>query len=568
MAFCLASAHAAAAQAADLADTVFVGGAVKTPSGWAAAAAVRAGVIVAVGQDSDVRPLVGPSTRVVALNGDALLPGLHDSHVHPLFAGLAQYDCRLPSGGGATAVKATLRACVAAARPGDWIVGGSWVAAAFRPGEQNRKLLDEVAPNNPVLLNDEALHSVWVNSAALRLAGVDRRTPDPQGGVIEHDAAGEPNGLLRENATRLAENVVPPASLGLRRKALTLVANQMLSYGVTSVTIASVRWPDVVPLSQLSGEGLIKQRMRGCIVWAPGPPEVRGMGDDLIARRAEFARPRFALDCVKLFLDGVPTESHTGAMLEPYADSPHEGPDERPAKGILQIPQDELNAAVSRFDEAGLSVKFHAAGDGAVRAAIDAVAAARRANGYGGPFHAVAHATFVAIGDIPRARDLELAWEFSPYIWYPTPMAASDVAKAVGPERMKRWAPVREALDTGALVVAGSDWPVVPSVNPWLGLETMVTRRNPGGGGAALGGAEAVSLEEAFKVFTLNGARLMGQSDKVGSIEVGKHADLIVTAGNPFTSPVTALHDTRVKMTFIDGELVFDAAHPPVLEAR
>ena len=153
-----------------------------------------------------------------------------------------------------------------------------------------------------------------------------------------------------------------------------------------------------------------------------------------------------------------------------------------------------------------------------------------------------------------------MAWEFSPYIWYPTPIAADDIAKVVGAERMERWIPIRDAVDSGALVVAGSDWSVVPSVNPWLAIGTMVTREKPGGSDDTLGLSERVSLEQAFQILTENGARLMGHRHTVGTIEVGMRADLVVTEQDLFDMPTEEIHKMRVAMTFIDGERVFDAS--------
>jgi len=564
----LSAANAQSAGQSGSVDLILTNGQVMTPAGWAEAVAIGDGIIVGVGDSTTVAALRDRETEIVDLGGAAVLPGLHDSHVHALFAGLEQFACGFAPGASPQAIAEAVAACVAGTAPGAWILGGNWVAAVFEPRQQNRAFLDAVAPDHPVLLNDEAHHSVWVNSKALELAGITSDTPDPDGGIIERDGAGEPNGLLRESATRLVERAIPPASLAARREALILSTNQMLSFGITSFTVASVRTPDIGPLSALSEEGLIKQRVRGCIVWAPGPEEVNSMGETLIAARGTYARPRFTLDCVKIFLDGVPTESHTGAMLEPYEDALTDQADDRPEKGLLLIPQEILDKAVTRFDRQGLHVKFHAAGDAAVRAAIDAVAAARRANGSGGPMHHVGHSTFVAIADIPRVREVNMAWEFSPYIWYPTPMAAVDILAAVGEQRMQRWVPIREALDSGALVVAGSDWSVVPSVNPWLAIETMVTRQLPGGSEETLGKQERVSLDDAFRILTVNGARLMGHRDEVGSIEVGMRADIIVTEKNPFDVPVTDVHATKVTMTFIDGEKVFDAASPPKLTAH
>lgn len=554
LAFTLAS-SSLSARADQAEDLLIIGGRIKTPTGWAEAMAIRDGKIVAVGPVVTVRKRVASQARVIDVHGLTVMPGLVDSHVHPLFAGLGEASCKLPQGADVSGVAATVKACASRTAPGDWIKGGNWVAASFRSGEQTRALLDAAAPQNPVILNDEALHSVWVNSRALELAGITSATPDPAGGIIERDARGEPTGLLRENATRLIEGIVPPDSLAARREAIEWASRTMLSYGITSFTVASVRDADIAPFAQLSGEGRVKQRIRGCIVWDALPGEQHDMGERLIASRVAYTTQRFRPDCVKLFLDGVPTESHTGAMLQAYADR-SEG-DKRPEKGLLMIPQEQLNRAVGRFDKMGLSVKFHAAGDAAVRAAIDAIAFARQINGFGGPVHAVGHSTFVARSDIPRLRALNGAWEFSPYIWYPTPIASVDILKAVGPERMRRWVPVAEATKTGALIVAGSDWPVIPSVNPWLGMETLVTRARPGGSVERLGEGEAIDRLQAIRMFTSNGASLMGMGE-VGSLAPGMTADFIVTDRNPYTVPVTTLHSVRVMLTFIGGECVFD----------
>jgi hypothetical protein len=160
--------------------------------------------------------------------------------------------------------------------------------------------------------------------------------------------------------------------------------------------------------------------------------------------------------------------------------------------------------------------------------------------------------------DIRRARSLAATFEFSPYIWYPNPIIG-DIRRAIGEERMKRWIPVKDALGAGALSVPGSDWSVVPSVNPWLALETLVTRQVPGGGGEVLGAQESISLQQAFDMFTMASARHMNMAHVTGSIEAGKRADLIIVDQNIFEVPITKLHETRVLHAFIDGEEVYSA---------
>ncbi|MES2498836.1 MAG: amidohydrolase [Pseudomonadota bacterium] len=553
---------AAGAYAAERpADTIFLNGQVYTPGGWAEAVAVRDGLIVAVGDAQAVDRFKGGASKLVDLKGATLLPGLHDMHVHVQMAGLQQFTCGFAYGAKPAEIAARIKQCADKAKPGDWIVGGNWVGAVFAKGQQTAAFLDKVSPNNPVLLSDESHHSSWVNSKALALAGITRETKNPAGGVIERDAKGNPTGVLREYASFLAQRVLPEPTDDLKRKAVSLAARQMLAQGITSFTDALVATNNMKTMSDLSGEGVIKQRVRGCVLWAPGDRDA----ERLIETRAAYAKPRFKPDCVKFLLDGVPTESHTAAMVHPY---PGTTADDPKAKGILMVPQPALNDAAARFDRMGLHMKFHAAGDGSVRAAIDAVDYARKTNGWGGSAHEVAHNSFVDRADVARVRPLGMTWEFSPYIWYPTPIVSVDVRRAVGDEMLERFTPIKEGVDSGANVVAGSDWPVVPLVNPWLAIETMVTRQSPGGGTDSIGPGERVTVDQAIRIFTENGAKLMGDRDMVGSIEPGMRADIIVVDRNPFKVPVTEIHETKVRMTFIDGERVYDAANPPVLIAE
>ena len=246
-------------------------------------------------------------------------------------------------------------------------------------------------------------------------------------------------------------------------------------------------------------------------------------------------------------------------MLEPYADTVEGRDDEASRYGLLLADQDFTNEAVTRFDKEGMTVKFHAAGDAAVRSGLDAIEAARKANGMSGTRHDVGHATFIAKDDISRAKAIDATFELSPYLFSPSPIN-DDITKAVGEERILRVWPFREAIDAGGLVVAGSDWAVVPSVSPWLAVEAMVTREEPGGSERSFGKPQAITVEEALDIFTINAAKHMGTEDKLGRIHEGYLADLVVIDRNPYEIPATELHKTSVLMTFINGEKVFDAA--------
>jgi len=548
---------AAAVAAQPEADLIMLGGQFRTPTGWAQAVAIKRGVLVAVGDPAAVNAYKGGATRTIDLHGATVLPGLHDMHVHPMLAGQTQLQCTFAQGSSLQKILDALKACVAKHAKGEWIVGGQWDAASLG-GAPDRRSLDTVSPDNPVALTDISLHGLWVNSKALQLAGIGADTKNPPGGVIERRASGEPTGVLRESAGGLVRSVIPPYTPEQNAKALAWSLQTMLSFGITSFTDALADDSSLQAYATLSDQGVLKQRVRACLAWSRsllGGAEHGAF--DYIALRNLYARERFHPDCIKILLDGVPTDGHTAAMLEPYADV--KDPSDVRARGILMVPANVLNRTVTELDARGFVVKMHAAGDAAVHAGLDAIAATRKANGFSGQLHEVAHNSFVSMSDIRRARDIMATFEMSPYIWYPNPIIP-DIVKAVGPERMKRWTPVKDAIDSGALVVPGSDWAVVPSVNPWIAIETLVTRQKPGGGGEALGESERISLEQAIDLFTVNSARETGDRTRLGTIEPGMLADLIVVDRNPFKIPVTQVHETTVTMTMINGEVVYRRA--------
>jgi predicted amidohydrolase YtcJ len=514
------TATVALAQAPQPADLILQNGQVYTPNGFKQAVAIRKGLIAYVGDAAGVAAHRGSATQTIDLQGATVLPGLHDMHVHPGGAGLTNLQCRFDQGLTSKQVTDAVAACIKKRAKGEWVAGGQWDAASFGKTPPHRSILDKVSPDNPVTLTDISGHSAWANTKALELAKITKDTPNPPGGIIERDAKGEATGILRESAAGLVRRLVPPPTPEQQVQALDWALNVMLENGITSFTDA-------------------------------------GVDESGLRSYATLAEP----DCVKVVLDGVPTDGHTAAMLDNYEHS-HGSHEPGREKGLLMLSPDVVNPLVTRLDAKGLTVKFHAAGDAAVRAGLDAIEAARKANGFSGQLHDVGHNSFVNMDDIRRARAIGATFEMSPYIWYPNPIIP-DIRKAVGEERMKRWIPVHDAIAAGALVVPGSDWPVVPLVNPWIAIETLVTRQAPGGGGEALGVAEKITLEQAFAMFTTESAKQMNARGTQGSIEEGLYADLVVIDRNPFQIPVTQIHDTKVKMTIINGAVVYSGSAPP-----
>lgn len=534
--------------------TIYRNAQVYTPSGWKNAFAVKDGRIVAVGNDEDVRK-AAKGAREVDLGSRTVLPGLYDMHVHPVLqAKGGEGRCSISPDLPAAELLAGVGACVKAAAKDEWVAGGQWQASVLAGTPITAATLDAVSPDNPVMLFDVSGHSLWVNSKALAIAGITKDTPNPEGGIIERDAAGLPTGVLRETARNLVLRHLPPQPTERTQTELKKNLDYLLSFGITGYVEAMAFRDDLAVYAALADKGELKQHVQACIAYShaghPNPDL-----DATIAAIPEYTRERFKPTCIKVFADGVPTESHTGAMLEDY----EAGQPNAPARGLLLFDPAKLHPMMAKWDKLGLNVLFHAAGDAAVRASLDAIAFARAQNGNDGPIHQVGHSTFVDPADLPRPKALNAAIEYSPYLWDPQPIN-DDITTAVGARRIERVWPIKDGFEAGALVIAGSDWAVIPAPDPWIGIETAITRQKPGGSARTFGAGQAITLEQAIRMFTINAATRLGLDKDLGTIEAGKRADFIVIDKNPFRIPATDIHTIKVQKTYIDGEVVFDRA--------
>ena len=456
-------------------------------------------------------------------------------------------------------IRETVSLCASKAKPGQWITGGSWVNDVFKTAPQDRALLDEAAPNNPVVLSDETYHSTWANSLALKMAGITKETHNPLNGVIEHRPDGEPNGLLRESAANLVRSKVPPTSSEEDADALRLALQTTLAAGITTLQDALASRQTLTAFTILADRGELKQRVKACIGWGYNPLGPNQNFEEVYNERNLYRRDRLEPSCVKIVGDGVPGEGHTAGMLDPYAAPVPGDTDDARRNGILNVPPDVMNKMVTRFDKDGMAMMIHCTGDACAREAVNAIAAAREANGWSGVLHQIAHNNFTTAAELKRGRQLGVTFEFSAYLYYLNGVTR-DYLKAIGPQRFTRYKPVREAIDDGAIALEGSDWPVSPTPNPWIAIETLVTRKKPGGSeDPPLAPNEAITLKEAIDIYTVNAAKQFGHSDSVGAIKPGLFADLIVVDRNPFKVPITTVHDTKVETAIINGEVVYQA---------
>ncbi|QHC24209.1 amidohydrolase [Streptomyces sp. GS7] len=543
------------------ADLVFRGGPVHTVDparSRASAVAVRGDRIVAVGPDTRIGDLIGARTEVVDLRGRLLVPGFQDAHVHPVSGGLELRQCDLSAADTADAYRELIARYAAAHPEAPWITGGGWSLEAFPGGMPTREFLDAVVPDRPVFLVNRDHHGGWANSLALERAGVTSRTPDPADGRIERDAAGEPSGMLQEGAMRLVGELLPQPSLAEQTAGLLRAQRLLHSYGVTAWQDAMLGngpgTTDPVPAYLAARrDGLLTARVTGALWW----DRSRGIEQlpELIDRRRELTDGRLRATSVKIMQDGI-AENHTAALLGPYLTAcgcPSGN------TGISFVDPEALRTYVTRLDAEGFQVHFHALGDRAVREALDAVEAARAANGHRDTRPHLAHLQVVHPDDIPRFRRLGATANIQALWAAHEPQMDELTIPFLGRQRASWQYPFGDLLRSGATLAAGSDWPV-SSADPIAALHVAVNRRTPDAPPStpAFLPEQRLDLGAALAAYTA-GSAYANHLDETGSVQPGKLADLAVLDRDPFDGPAEEIAATRVLQTFVGGRRVYAA---------
>ncbi len=539
------------AAAGDPVDLVLRGGRVYTMDAarsWAQAVAIDAGRIVYVGSDSGAAARVGPATTTIELAGRMVLPGFHDSHVHPVTSGVDLGECDLTHFGTRQEIVAAVARCAANLPADAWLRGSGWDLPIFPRASPPMALLDSVAPDHPAYLTAADGHSAWVNSRALALAGITRETPDPPNGRIERDATGAPSGTLREDAMALVDEHLPAYSLDDRVGGLERALALARRFGITSLYEANGTEPVLETYTELERRGGLTARVAAAMaVYSPAGPEGLAVLDRW---RSQYRSTRVRPIAAKIFVDGV-IEAGTAALLQPYLGG---GGD----RGRPNVTADTLAALVAAIHRRGLAAHLHAIGDRAVRMSLDAIAHSRAEGGAEDIRDIMVHIQLIDPQDIPRFRVLGVIAGFQPLWAFADTYITELTEPRLGPERSRWLYPIGSVVRTGAIVAAGSDWSV-SSMNPLHAMQVAVTRRDPDGGpGSAWIPEEVVDLPTILAAYTINGAYAARQERITGSIEVGKAADLTVLDRNLFDVPVGEVHSVRVVLTMMEGEVVYD----------
>ncbi|MFJ9744135.1 amidohydrolase [Streptomyces chartreusis] len=539
------------------ADLLFTGGPVLTPEGrTATAVAVTGDRITAVGHE-EVHDLAGPRTELVDLAGRLLLPGFQDAHVHPVPAGLELTQCDLTGTRTADETLAAVRAYAEAHPEREWITGGGWSMEAFEGGTPTKELLDSLVPDRPVYLPNRDHHGAWVNSRALALAGITRDTPDPADGRIERDPSGEPSGTLQEGAMQLVGRLTPPATQADRLAALLHAQRHLHALGITAwqdALVGDFLGMDNPAQAYLAAarDGSLTARVVGALWWD------RERGSEQIPELAEMrealSHGRFRATSVKLMLDGV-AETGTAALVDPYLDKCGCATANR---GTSFIDPEQLPKYVTELDALGFQCHFHALGDRAVRDALDAIEAARAANGLSDTRPHLAHLQVIQPADVPRFARLGAIANIQPLWAAHEPQMDELTIPFLGPERAAWQYPFGALLRSGARLAAGSDWPV-SSPDPLHGVHVAVNRVTPDADDAQVFlPGERIGLTEALTAYTAGSAHV-NHLDDTGEVRAGALADLVVLDRDPFAGPAEEIARTRVARTYVGGAQVYEA---------
>ncbi len=530
------------------ADLVLRGGRVITvDKDWrvAQAVAIRDGRFVAVGNDDAIDSHIGPATQVIDLNGDTVIPGLIDTHLHQLFAALNGPAVQLLGARSVADVQKAIGERVARAQAGQWVTASSgWHESILEEGRMpTRHELDPVSPNNPVFI-PRGGHVVTVNSKALELAGITRDTPNPDGGIIVRDDKGEATGMLLQNAANLVRKILPPPPANMA-ELLKLAMADLNSYGITGVVEPGVNEQQIALYRRVHDAGEMTVRT-DVLYRAMRKAEVE---KGIAALKAEKNSDMLRFVGIKFPLDGG---VEGGRMTWPYRIVPGEQTDAA-YRGVLLLPpggEDEYVEGLRLIADAGLQAQTHAVGNETIDLIVRAYERVNREKPIKPLNWAIMHLfhpsdaalkQMAALGITATMQDHPVLLGHNQRRWWGDEHAAYAI-------------PIRKAIDAGVLVGGGTDGPVVP-VDPYLSMWWMTTRQVLKG--YALGKEHAISARQALTLYTINNARIMGVEKDRGSIEIGKLADLAVLSQDLLAVPPDAIRDTKALMTVLGGKVVF-----------
>jgi hypothetical protein len=510
----------------------------------AEAVAVIGDRIVAVGSSAEIDLWRGPATKVIDARGKLLLPGFNDAHVHFISGGAQLDQVNLTDTTSPQEFARRIAAQVKKTPKGEWILGGRWDETKWaNPELPTKEVVDPVTGDTPIFVERYDGHLSLANSAAMRLVGINARTPDVPGGVIVRDASGNPTGIFKDAAQELINKAIPPMSHERRMRAARRALEHAASLGVTSVQHMNPEFADVAVYSEIAEKGELTTRMYAV------PMETDWHDLAKVGIRRSWGSTYLRLGAVKGYADGS-LGSRTAYMFEPFADDPGN-------RGLLSDemhPPSAMRDRLMQADAAGLQLRVHAIGDRAISMTLDIFSDIEKEHGYHDQRFAIEHAQHMAEKDFERFAALHVIASMQPY------HAIDDgrwAEKRLGRQRARYSYAWRNFLDHGVTLAFGTDWPVAP-LNPILGIYAAVTRatldgKNPDGWIPE----EKITLSEAVEAYTLGSAVAEFQENQKGSITPGKLADMVILSDNVFNLKADAIRNVKVETTIVGGKVVY-----------
>lgn len=514
------------------------------------AIAISGNRIIAVGSSEEIESYVGDNTLVYHYGNQLIMPGFHDFHVHAMMGSLSLESVNLFEARSEKEAVEMVQRYTETKPEEDWIIGFMWDSSYWEDKRfPNRFSLDEVFPDRPVILFHAEGHYSWVNTKALEIAKINGQTQNPLNGVIEKGEDGEPTGILIEEASSLITKYAYDLPKEKKRNLFKGFLNEAARYGVTSVN----NLYGTETLSKLDEFEVFREfeDMEALTVRMHLFPALDGDIEEAIKLRDKYKTNKLRVSGLKQFIDGVVT-SRTAYMLEPYSDQPE-------TYGMPARSPEEIKDWVVEADQHGFSIRFHAIGDAAIRFALDAYENAQKVNGERDARHAIEHIEVIHPEDISRFMSLKVIASMQP-----DHLALSEretYTERIGYEREKYVFVINSLINSGARLALGTDFPI-DSLNPLQQIYRAVTRIDSGGE-VVWNAEERISLSEALKAYTYGSAFGTFREHELGTLEVGKLADIVVLDQNLFDITPKDIVQAKVQLTISDGKIVFNGQRIP-----
>ena len=539
-----------------LADLVITNAKIYSPGNNHDSLAIKSNRILAVGSETDIKTLVGPQTTQLNAKGCSVTPGFHDSHVHFLSGSIGLTQVDLADADSVGELEKRILAFIQRSPNEACIVGRGWVYGTFDGGLPSKAILDRIVPDKPAVMKCYDGHTLWVNTRALQAANITRDTPDPEGGIIVRDPVTmEPTGVLKEAAQTLMDNVIPKPTRSDKLSSLRKGMVEAHRFGITSVFDAGVDREELELYESLRATGELNLRFTFALTSRRNISE--SDANQLTALRREF--PRLDIPAVKLFVDGV-IESHTAVMLADYAN--------KTSRGLPETSQEDLNRIIELLDRRGWQIVVHAIGDGGIRMTLDAIERAQQLNPVPSTprRHRLEHIESISQADIGRFGPLGVIASMQPYHANPNSNIFGVWAANLGSDRASRAWVWKSIQDAGGVIAFGSDWPVV-SLDPRLGMHTALTRQTlQGKPDEGFLSSQRLPLAPVLNAYTYGSAFAENEEGQKGALVAGSLADVVIWDRDLFSLPVDQVHTANVRMTILDGRVVFQQKEPGCLQ--